>query len=181
MLGKDYVVNNYGVGGCTMLRKGDCPYWEKQAYKDALASDPDIVFIDLGGNDSKGKKIIVLSLLFIFCNGDIDNIIITACSHFSRFRETVSWFLTTFAKVNKAKAFMEIETKADATSALTKIKKEWETGQNPSFDDLSAYVLHTHRYTQTVAIKAVNQLATMRNWLIGCYIVEYEIQNFTTN
>lgn len=53
MLGKDYVVNNYGVGGCTMLRKGDCPYWEKQAYKDALASDPDIVFIDLGGNDSK--------------------------------------------------------------------------------------------------------------------------------
>lgn len=69
---------------------------------------------------------------------------------------------------------MEIETKADATSALTKIKKEWETGLHPSFDDLSAYVLHTHQYTQAVAIKAVNQLATMRNWLIGCYIVEYE-------
>lgn len=69
---------------------------------------------------------------------------------------------------------MEIEAKADATSALIKIKREWETGRNPSFDDLSAYVLHTHRYTQTVAIKAVNQLATMRNWLIGCYIVEYE-------
>ena len=69
---------------------------------------------------------------------------------------------------------METGTKADATSALAKIREEWETGQTPSFDDLSAYVLHTHRYTQTVAIKAVNQLATMRNWLIGCYIVEYE-------
>ena len=64
--------------------------------------------------------------------------------------------------------------KLNATSALTKIREEWENGQTPSFDDLSAYVLHTHRYTQTVAIKAVNQLATMRNWLIGCYIVEYE-------
>lgn len=53
MLGERYVVSNFGVGGCTMLRKGDCPYWEKEAYQQALASEPDIVFIDLGGNDSK--------------------------------------------------------------------------------------------------------------------------------
>lgn len=57
---------------------------------------------------------------------------------------------------------------------MTKIKKRWEAGLNPSFDDLSVYVLHTHRYAQNAATKAVNQLATMRNWLIGCYIVEYE-------
>lgn len=69
---------------------------------------------------------------------------------------------------------MVIETSMNETSALTKIKKRWEAGLNPSFDDLSVYVLHTHRYAQNAATKAVNQLATMRNWLIGCYIVEYE-------
>src|SRR5882724_1028192 len=52
-LGDGYEVINYGVGGCTMLRKGDKPYWNMPAYKTALASNPDIVFIDLGGNDSK--------------------------------------------------------------------------------------------------------------------------------
>lgn len=53
MLGKGYQVMNFGKGGCTMLRKGDFPYWERDEYKAALASNPDIVFIDLGGNDSK--------------------------------------------------------------------------------------------------------------------------------
>lgn len=69
---------------------------------------------------------------------------------------------------------MPVLAKNDATSALKQIKKEWEAGLRPSFDDLSACILHTHQYAQTVAVKAVNQLATMRNWLIGCYIVEYE-------
>ena len=39
---------------------------------------------------------------------------------------------------------------------------------------MSDCVLQTHQYAQTAAIKAVNQFATLRNWLIGCYIVEYE-------
>ena len=45
---------------------------------------------------------------------------------------------------------------------------------SPTFDDLSVSVLQTHQTTQTEAIRAVNQMATLRNWLIGCYIVEYE-------
>lgn len=53
LLGENYEVKNYGVGGCTMLRNGDHPYWETKEYKEALNSNPDIVFIDLGGNDSK--------------------------------------------------------------------------------------------------------------------------------
>lgn len=65
-------------------------------------------------------------------------------------------------------------TELDTASALTQIKKKWDTGLNPSFDELSDYVLRTHQYAQTAAIRAVNQFATMRNWLIGCYIVEYE-------
>jgi lysophospholipase L1-like esterase len=53
MLGDNYQVTNYGVSGTTMLRKGNFPYWNTKQYQDALASSPDVVFIDLGGNDSK--------------------------------------------------------------------------------------------------------------------------------
>ena len=35
MLGDGYEVVNYGIGGCTMLRKGDKPYWNIPAYKEA--------------------------------------------------------------------------------------------------------------------------------------------------
>ena len=31
-----------------------------------------------------------------------------------------------------------------------------------------------HQTTQVAAIRAINQMATLRNWLIGCYIVEYK-------
>ena len=62
----------------------------------------------------------------------------------------------------------------NVTSALIQIRNKWENGQHPSFEDLSDCVLQTHQYTQTAAIRAVNQCATLRNWLIGCYIVEYE-------
>jgi predicted nuclease of restriction endonuclease-like (RecB) superfamily len=57
---------------------------------------------------------------------------------------------------------------------LTKIVEDWDQKQNPSFDELSASVLQTHQMAQAGAIRAVNQMATLRNWLIGCYIVEYE-------
>lgn len=53
LLGSGFHVENYGRGGCTMLRKGDCPYWAKEKYEPSMQSDPDIVFIDLGGNDAK--------------------------------------------------------------------------------------------------------------------------------
>jgi lysophospholipase L1-like esterase len=53
LLGTNYKVENYGVGGTTMLRKGNYPYWKTEAYQKALESAPDIVFIDLGGNDAK--------------------------------------------------------------------------------------------------------------------------------
>lgn len=53
LLGKGYAVENYGRGGCTMLTKGDCPYVKLEKYEPSLKSNPDIVFIDLGGNDAK--------------------------------------------------------------------------------------------------------------------------------
>ncbi len=56
LLGKDYIVENYGVGGSTMLSNGDHPYIKTEAYQKALQSNPDIVFIDLGGNDAKARN-----------------------------------------------------------------------------------------------------------------------------
>lgn len=54
LLGADkYDVRNYGVGARTLLNKGDHPYMKEQAYRDALAFNPDIVTIKLGTNDSK--------------------------------------------------------------------------------------------------------------------------------
>jgi len=53
LLGKDYQVSNFGVSGTTLLRKGNFPYVSTPAYQQALKSNPDIVFIDLGGNDAK--------------------------------------------------------------------------------------------------------------------------------
>jgi predicted nuclease of restriction endonuclease-like (RecB) superfamily len=57
---------------------------------------------------------------------------------------------------------------------LTTIVEGWMRNINPSFDDLSVFVMQTHQTAQSCAIRAVNQMATVRNWLIGCYIVEYE-------
>jgi len=53
MLGNKFEVHNFGVSSATMLRKGDLSYWNTDAYKQALRSNPDVVFIDLGGNDAK--------------------------------------------------------------------------------------------------------------------------------
>ena len=44
----------------------------------------------------------------------------------------------------------------------------------PSFEELSTSILQTHQSAQAGAVRAINQMATLRNWLIGCYIVEYE-------
>jgi lysophospholipase L1-like esterase len=53
LLGPAYDTRNFGVSGCTMLRKGDRSYWSVPAYQEALAFNPNVVVIDLGGNDSK--------------------------------------------------------------------------------------------------------------------------------
>ena len=53
LLGKDYLVKNFGLSARTMLNKGDVPYMNELAWKDAQAFKPDIVLIKLGTNDSK--------------------------------------------------------------------------------------------------------------------------------
>jgi hypothetical protein len=43
-----------------------------------------------------------------------------------------------------------------------------------SFNQLIENVYNTHRALQTKAQQSVNRFLTVRNWLTGCYIVEYE-------
>ncbi|MBQ7427415.1 MAG: hypothetical protein IJV20_09235 [Prevotella sp.] len=44
-LGDKYWVKNFGVSGRTMLNKGDSPYMNELAWKDAQAFKPDVVII----------------------------------------------------------------------------------------------------------------------------------------
>src|SRR5260221_6562390 len=56
MLGSKWTVQNFGVSGTNLLKQGDHPYWNEQAFKDALAFKPHAVVIKLGTNDSKPQN-----------------------------------------------------------------------------------------------------------------------------
>jgi lysophospholipase L1-like esterase len=56
LLGTNYQTRNFGVSGRTMLRKGDFPYWNEAAFRNATNYGPDIVTIKLGTNDSKPQN-----------------------------------------------------------------------------------------------------------------------------
>jgi acyl-CoA thioesterase-1 len=49
----NFLVRNFGVGGRTLLKQGDFPYWNETAFADSRAFNPDIVVIQLGTNDAK--------------------------------------------------------------------------------------------------------------------------------
>lgn len=53
MLGGQFQVQNFGVSGSTLLKKGDLSYWKSKQYQKALQFTPDVVFVMLGTNDSK--------------------------------------------------------------------------------------------------------------------------------
>lgn len=55
LLGRDYVVQNFGVSATTLLKAGDRPYENTTAYVNSHGNPipPDIVVIMLGTNDSK--------------------------------------------------------------------------------------------------------------------------------
>lgn len=54
------------------------------------------------------------------------------------------------------------------------IPEVWEKKIDIDFSELSVIIRQTHELTQTTAMKAINKIATIRNWLIGYYIVEFE-------
>ena len=50
----------------------------------------------------------------------------------------------------------------------------WKDRHNYSFDELAHLIGTVHQDLYASAVKAVNRIATMRNYVIGFYIVEYE-------
>lgn len=56
LLGASYLVGNFGVGGATLLQKGDKPYTAQAQFKSSDDFAPDIVVIMLGTNDAKPKN-----------------------------------------------------------------------------------------------------------------------------
>lgn len=52
LLGDNYCVENFGVGGCTLIRKGNPNVWTQ--LPKIKESNPDIVIISLGTNDTCG-------------------------------------------------------------------------------------------------------------------------------
>jgi lysophospholipase L1-like esterase len=56
LLGDKWQVKNFGVSARTLLKKGDFPYWNEKAFKDAKDFKPDVVIIMLGTNDTKPQN-----------------------------------------------------------------------------------------------------------------------------
>jgi acyl-CoA thioesterase-1 len=56
LVGAQHTVQNFGSSGCTMLKKGDKPYWNDPAYNASDAFKPDVVVIMLGTNDAKPQN-----------------------------------------------------------------------------------------------------------------------------
>ena len=56
LLGEKFEVRNYGLGGRTLLKKGNLPYWNEDKYKEVLDWNPDVVVIMLGTNDTKPQN-----------------------------------------------------------------------------------------------------------------------------
>jgi len=53
LLGPKWDVRNFGLGGTTLLSKGNRPYIQQKQYRQALDFKPDVVVIKLGTNDTK--------------------------------------------------------------------------------------------------------------------------------
>lgn len=69
--------------------------------------------------------------------------------------------------MNKARDQMGI-------SVLYNLPDNWQEETSFSFDHLSELVLQLHDSAYSATVKAINRFATIRNYVIGFYIVEYE-------
>lgn len=59
-------------------------------------------------------------------------------------------------------------------SVLYNLPDNWQEETSFSFDHLSELVLQLHDSAYSATVKAINCFATIRNYVIGFYIVEYE-------
>lgn len=60
------------------------------------------------------------------------------------------------------------------TEEFTTVVAQWGNHPNIHFTDLVDTIRNIHQCSYRSAVKAINRYATMRNWLIGLFIVEYQ-------
>ena len=61
-----------------------------------------------------------------------------------------------------------------STDIFTPTITQWRHHTEVGFGDLVNAVKFSHQCSNQAAVKAINRYATMRNWLIGFFIVEYQ-------
>ena len=61
----EWETQNFGVSGATLLRNTNKPYVAQSAYNRALESEPDVVVIQLGGNDTARATILQIEQNYI--------------------------------------------------------------------------------------------------------------------
>ncbi len=66
----------------------------------------------------------------------------------------------------------------DNKENIQQLAQRWNQLSFHSFDQLADFIRNTHYAAQGIASRAINRSITLRNWLIGYYIVEFE-QNGT--
>ena len=62
----------------------------------------------------------------------------------------------------------------DTKENIQLLAQQWNQLTVHSFDQLAGFIRETHYAAQNIASRAINRSITLRNWLIGYYIVEFE-------
>lgn len=122
-LGDKYWVKNFGVSARTMLNKGDHPYMNEMAWRDALAFQPDVVVIKLGTNDSKPHN----------------------WEHGAEFKQDLVQMITSLCpdladlpknKKKRAKALAEAKTKIFLCTPIPAFKESFKIRESVIVDDI---------------------------------------------
>ena len=73
-----------------------------------------------------------------------------------------------------AKFKLIMEDRNDNIVVRYDLPKNWSEEKNFSFEHLTQLVEQVHNSAYSSTVKAINRFATIRNYIIGFYIVEYE-------
>ena len=68
----------------------------------------------------------------------------------------------------------ENESRSVSVAEPYELPEGWNKKHDFSFGELASAVQKLHESSYSSAVKAVNRIATVRNYVIGFYIVEYE-------
>jgi hypothetical protein len=95
-------------------------------------------------------------------------------NNYNVIRKNVSDFIKTISQNYDNENFIVLDI---APEKHLGAKEFFKFSKKMDFNNLVTVIEQTHHHFQQQAIKAVNVSLTIRNWLIGFYIVEFELNN----